>query len=224
MQEARQTYLTPEEYLALERQSETKSEYFNGEIYAMSGASEAHNLIFANLVSLLIIALRGRPCKTYPSDMRVQVRATGLYTYPDASVVCGRAEFSDQQKNTLRNPTVVFEVLSSTTESYDRGAKFAHYRTLESLTDYVLVLQTEARIEHFARQATDKWLLSVYQGLGAVALLPSIDCELPLTDLYDKVELPPAETVTLRIVREHQSEYEYEDDAYAHPSYPNVNR
>jgi Uma2 family endonuclease len=224
MQEARQTYLTPEEYLALERQSETKSEYFNGEIYAMSGASEAHNLIFANLVSLLIIALRGRPCKTYPSDMRVQVRATGLYTYPDASVVCGRAEFSNQQKNTLRNPTVVFEVLSSTTESYDRGAKFAHYRTLESLTDYVLVLQTEARIEHFARQATDKWLLSVYQGLGAVALLPSIDCELPLTDLYDKVELPPAETVTLRIVREHQSEYEYEDDAYAHPSYPNGNR
>jgi Uma2 family endonuclease len=220
MPEAQRTYLTTEEYLALERQSETKSEYFNGEVFAMSGASEAHNLIVANLVSLLITGLRGRPCKAYPSDMRVQVRATGPYTYPDASVVCGRAEFTDQQKNTLRNPTVVFEVLSPTTESYDRGAKFGHYRTLESLTDYVLISLDEARVEHYARQPADKWLLSVYNGLEAVALLPSIGCELPLADVYDKVELPPAETVTLRIVRERQAEYE--DDTYAsHPPYPN---
>ena len=213
MNEAQRTYLTPEEYLAMEREAETKSEYLNGEVFAMSGASEAHNLIVANLVSILITGLRGRPCKAYPSDMRVQVGATGLYTYHDASVVCGRAEFTDQQKNTLRNPTVVFEVLSPTTESYDRGAKFGHYRTLESLTDYVLISQDEARVEHYGRQPADKWLLSVYNGLEAVALLPTIGCDLPLDDVYDKVELPPAETATLRIVRERQPEYE--DDTYA---------
>ena len=128
MQETQRSYLTPDEYLAMEREAATKSEYLNGEVFAMSGASEAHNLIVANLVSILITGLRGRPCKTYPSDMRVQVKVTGLYTYPDASVVCGRAEFTDQQKNTLRNPAVVFEILSPTTENYDRGAKFAHYQ------------------------------------------------------------------------------------------------
>ena len=222
MQAALKPYLTPEEYLALERETEAKSEYFNGEVFAMSGASEAHNLIVANLVSILITGLRGRPYKAYPSDMRVQVKATGLYTYPDASVVCGNAIFADDQKNTLRNPTIIFEVLSPTTEAYDRGAKFAHYRALDSLTDYVLISQDEARVEHFARQSPDRWLLSVYQGPEAVALLPSIDCELPLADVYDKVELPPAEAVTFRVVRERQAEYE--DDTYARrPPAPHYN-
>ena len=224
MQQARPSYLTPEQYLARERQSETKSEYFNGEVFAMAGSNVWHATVMVNLAASLVTQFKGRPCSALIGQMRIRVNATGLYTYPDVVVVCGKAQLEDQEQDTLLNPTVVFEVLSPTTEGYDRGAKFAHYRTLESLTDYVLVLQTEARIEHFARQATDKWLLSVYHGLGAVALLPSIGCELPLTDLYDTVELPPVETVTLRIVREHQSEYEHDDDAYAHPSYPNVYR
>ncbi|MDQ1301139.1 MAG: hypothetical protein QG637_1060 [Chloroflexota bacterium] len=225
MQAALKSYLAPEEYLALERQSEFKNEYFNGEMYAMAGASESHNLIVANLLSVLIAGMRGRPCKVYASDMRVQVKATGSYTYPDASVVCSRPRFVDQHSDTLVNPLIIFEVLSPTTEAFDRGAKFAHYRLLESLTDYVLVSQTEARVEHFARQPADRWLLTICQGLDATALLSSIACELPLILLYDKVELPEIRPVSLRIVREQPSDYEIEDDTYArHPPYPQVHR
>jgi Uma2 family endonuclease len=223
MQEARQTYLTPEEYLVLERQAETKSEYLNGEVFAMTGASLAHNQIAVNIVLALGSRLKSGPCRILSHDMRVKVSQTGLYTYPDVVVICGRPQLEDKQKDTLLNPTLLIEVLSPSTEGYDRGAKFAHYRTLESLTDYVLIWQTEARIEHFARQAADKWLLTEYKGQEAVAPLSSIGCELPLAEAYDQVELPPAETATLHILRERQAEYE--DEAYArHPPYPNIHR
>jgi len=222
MQQARPSYLTPEEYLARERQSETKSEYFNGEVFAMAGASVAHNQIVINLVLSLGGKLKDGPCRIFSSDMRVKVRQTRSYAYPDIVVICGPLRFEDRKQDTLLNPTVIFEVLSSSTERYDRGGKFAHYRTLESLTDYVLISQIEAKVEHFARQPAEKWLLSVYSGLDAIATLPSIGCELPLVEVYDKVEFPRPGSIPLRIVREHQSEYEYEDDAYAsHPPYPN---
>jgi Uma2 family endonuclease len=221
MQAAPRPYLTPEEYLALERETETKSEYLNGEVFAMAGASLAHIQAEANVITALNSRLKGRPCQALGSNARVKVSQTGLYTYPDVLVICGRPQLDDKQKDTLLNPAVIFEILSPSTESYDRGLKFAHYRTLESLTDYLLVWQTEARIEHFVRQPTGQWLLSEYQGLTAIASLPSIECELPLADVYDRIEFPKERPFALRILREQLSDYATEDDTYArHPLYP----
>src|SRR5580765_534258 len=129
-------YYTPEQYLALEREAEYKSEYINGQIYAMLGASREHIVIAVNLVSELRTQFRGRPCEVYNSDMRVKVNPTGMYTYPDVTATCGEPVFDDKQRNTLTNPNVIIEVLSPSTEVYDRGVKFAHYRRLRSLTDY----------------------------------------------------------------------------------------
>ncbi len=180
---------TPEEYLALERQAQCKSEYYAGEIFAMAGASRWHNLIVANVVGELRAQLKGRPCTTYPSDMRVKVSATGLYTYPDVIVVCGEAEFEDNQQDTLLNPTLIVEVLSDSTEAYDRGGKFAHYRKLPSLMEYVLIAQTKPHIEHYVRQPDNRWLLSEADSLSDTVHLPSIDCRLALAEVYDKVDI-----------------------------------
>jgi len=127
------SHVNPEEYLRLERQAEYKSEYLNGEIFAMSGASREHNLIAGNIVAELNQQLRAKPCEVYPSDMRLKVTATGLYTYPDVMVVCGEPKFEDKYVDTLLNPTLIVEVLSQSTERYDRIAKTSYYRTLDSL-------------------------------------------------------------------------------------------
>ncbi len=181
-------YLTPQNYLAEEREAETKSEYYAGRVYAMSGASETHNLIVWNITGELRSRLKKRTCKGYPSDMRVKVSPTGLYTYPDVTVVCGKTEFDDKHKDTLLNPTVIIEVLSESTEAYDRGKKFAHYRTLDSLSEYLLVAQDGVAIDQYVRQTDGRWLLTAYRGLGAVARISAIDCELPLAEVYDKVD------------------------------------
>jgi Uma2 family endonuclease len=180
---------TPEEYLALERKAEYKSEYFAGEIFAMSGASERHNLIVANVVAALHTQFRNRPCKVYPGDMRVKVNTTGLYTYPDVVALCGEAQFDDEQRDTLLNPTVIVEVLSPSTEAYDRGDKFGHYRKLASLAEYVLISQEKSHIEHYLRQPDNQWLLSEASDLQDVMQLPSIGCVLLLAEVYDKVEI-----------------------------------
>lgn len=194
--------LTPAEYLALERQSETKSDYWNGEVYALAGTSRAHGLIVANLTFSLVGQLKKRPCEVYPSDTRVKA-AHAAYTCPDVVVVCGRPEFEDRERDTLLNPTVLIEVLSPATEAYDRGAKFEAYRSLPSLSDYLLVAQDRAAVELYTRQAADRWLLTPYTGLEAVVRIESIGCELRLVDLYDKVEFPPTvELVGLRRVKE----------------------
>jgi len=180
--------LTPEEYLAYERKSETKNEYLGGELFGMAGASERHNLIVANLVAEFRSQFKRRPCKVYPSDMRVKIPATGLYTYPDVSVVCGEAEFEDDHRDTLLNPTLIVEVLSDSTEAYDRGKKFEHYRTLDSLSDYLLVAQDSPSVEHYVRQPDDKWLLTPYKSLQSAIALASVDCTLSLVEVYDKVD------------------------------------
>ena len=185
----RQAKLTPEEYLALERTAEYKSEYFAGEIFAMAGASERHVSIVANTMYLLVGQLKGRPCKAYSNDMRLKVSPTGLYTYPDIIVVCGAPMFADEQKDTLLNPTVLIEVLSESTEAYDRGKKFDHYRTLASVSDYLLISQDQRKIEHFVRQSDHRWLFSAHADLDDVVEIASIACTLPLRDVYDKVEL-----------------------------------
>jgi Uma2 family endonuclease len=182
--------LSPQEYLELERQARHKSEYFAGRIYAMTGASEAHNLIVGNVIRELGTQLKRRPCKVYPSDMRVKISATGLYTYPDVVVVCGRAELEDERTDTLLNPVVLVEVLSRSTESYDRGEKFEHYRRLESLRDYVLIPQDEQRIQLFSRTDEGLWVFSEAAGPEGVLSVPSIGCELAAAEVYDKLELP----------------------------------
>jgi len=182
-------YITPEEYLALERKAEYKSEYFEGEIFAMSGASPTHNQITANVLAEIHAQFKKRPCRLYVNDMRVKVSPTGLYTYPDIVALCDKPRFDDAQQDTLLNPSVLIEVLSDSTANSDRGAKFKHYRTLDSLKEYLLVAQDEYHIEHYVRQATYQWLLSETSNLQAVIELPSINCRLALTDIYDKVEI-----------------------------------
>ncbi|MDT5062467.1 MAG: hypothetical protein QOH63_2926 [Acidobacteriota bacterium] len=182
-------HYTPEEYLALERQAEYKSEYFNGEIFAMTGASRKHNLVAGNVFASLHGQLKKRPCEIYPSDMRVKVSPTGLYTYPDVVIVCGEPIFDDKQKDTLLNPTVLVEVLSKSTASYDRGEKFEHYRKLDSLAEYLVIAQNKHHVEHYARQLDNRWLLSETDDIQTTIHLSSIECDLALVDIYDKVEV-----------------------------------
>jgi Uma2 family endonuclease len=189
MSSERKTHLTAEEYLALERKSQVRSEYLDGDMVAMSGGSREHNLIVANVVRELTTMLKGRPCEVYPSNMRVKVSATGLYTYPDVVVVCGEPQFEDAHVDTLINPTAVIEVLSDSTESYDRGIKFGHYRKVESLIEYVLMAQHEYRIEQFVRQPEGQWLRSQLTGLKGSLEVPSIQCSIDLSEIYDKVKI-----------------------------------
>lgn len=181
------TRVTPEEYLALERAASYKSEYVDGELFAMSGASRRHNLISLNIGAELRAQLRDRPCEVYTSDMRVKVRLSGLYTYPDVVVVCEEPAFEDTVGDTLLNPTLLVEVLSRSTADYDRGSKFEHYRTLASLREYLLVAQEKPHVVHYVRQSDLTWLLAETHDSAATLRLPSIDCDLALSEVYAKV-------------------------------------
>ncbi|HVF57634.1 MAG TPA: Uma2 family endonuclease [Pyrinomonadaceae bacterium] len=185
------TRLTPQEYLAQERRAEYKSEYFNGEVFAMTGASRRHNLITTNIVRELSQQLKRRPCEVYPSDMRVRVPDTNLYTYPDIVVVCGEPKFEDDEFDTLLNPTLIVEVLSKSTAAYDRTIKFGYYRTIESLAEYLLVAQDEYMVEQYTRQTGGGWLLSDFRSPGETITLTSVQCALPLAEIYDKVSFQP---------------------------------
>jgi Uma2 family endonuclease len=183
------TFLTPEQYLEIERQAERKSEYYNGEMFAMAGAKEAHNLLVTNALASLHRQLRSRPCRVYPSDMRVRVSATGLYTYPDVVAVCGERRFLDDQRDTLLNPDLLVEVLSPSTEAYDRGRKFEQYKTLESLREYMLVASDRMHVDLYTRQADGRWLLTSADKPEDSLVLESVDAQLTLADLYENVEL-----------------------------------
>jgi Uma2 family endonuclease len=180
---------TPAQYLDLERKADFKSEYCNGFIVAMAGATKEHNQISGNIFRRIGNQFEDRSCTVYISDMRVFIDATGLYTYPDVAAVCGEAQFLDDVVDTLLNPTVIVEVLSHTTESYDRGRKFNHYRQLPSLQEYVLVAQDEVLVDHFTRQG-DQWLLTMFRSLDDVLTLVSIDCAISLREIYAKVQFP----------------------------------
>ena len=182
---------TPEEYLVLERQSAEKHEFFAGEVRLMSGASRAHNRIAANLGLILGNSLRGGPCEYFMLDMRVKVAEDGRYTYPDLAIVCGGPEFEDAQVDTLLNPTVIVEVLSKSTRDYDRGEKFASYRRLPSLKEYVLVSQEAAQVEHFARLEAGAWRFNPVEGLDGEVRLETAGVRLPLREIYDKVSFDP---------------------------------
>jgi Uma2 family endonuclease len=186
-------WLSPEEYLAIERRAAFKSEYYNGEMFAMSGASLAHNTIAANIAGELRQRLRASPCRPVQSDMRVKIPPARLYTYPDVAVVCPPVQLEDDHGDTLLNPVVIFEVLSDSTENYDRGRKFEHYRKLASLREYLLVSQHAPHVEHYTRADNGTWVLRDATGLEAVLRLTSIGCELPLGEIYAKVELKEPE-------------------------------
>ncbi|MFL6333715.1 MAG: Uma2 family endonuclease [Pyrinomonadaceae bacterium] len=187
------TYPTPEEYLALEHKAEYKNEYIDGEIVAMTGASRRHNLITVNLGRELSQQLKGRPCEAYTSEMRVRIPSKRMYTYPDVVLVCDEPQFEDDYLDTLLNPTVLIEVLSKSTERYDRFKKFASYRTIASLAEYVLVAQHEYRVEQYTKQPDGRWLLSDHYSLEDVVELASVQCTLTLLEVYDKVTLPPSD-------------------------------
>ncbi len=183
------TRLTPEEYLAIEREAPYKSEYYAGEMFAMAGASERHNMTVTNISSEIHRQLKGRPCKNYSSDLRVKIESTGLNTYPDVVAICGEARFLDDHHDTLLNPALIVEVLSPTTEAYDRGEKSWHYRQITTLAEYLLVAQDRHHVEHYVRQADGQWLLSETVSLPDIIHLSAINCDLAMAEIYDKVEI-----------------------------------
>jgi Uma2 family endonuclease len=187
------TYLTPEQYLEIESNAEFKSEYYQGEMFAMAGAGESHNLLVANLIIGLGAQLLSGPCRIYPSDMRLRVEKTGLHTYPDVMVVCSGPQFTGKNRVTLLNPTLIVEVLSPSTEAYDRGRKFDQYKSILSFQQYLLVASDRIHVDLFTRQLDGDWLLKSADPPEEDSLkLQSIGCRLTLADLYRNVDLTAA--------------------------------
>ena len=191
---AAQTYLTPEEYIASERKATLKSEYLSGEIIAMSGASNAHNLITMNTTTQLYNQLVEGGCRVFSSDMRVGIGTGVSYFYPDIAVTCDKPRFEDDAFDTLINPQVIIEVLSASTAGYDRGKKFIRYRQLESLQEYILISQDQVHVEHYLRQGK-QWVLSEFSALENVLPLASIGAELSLNQIYRFVEVETDDTL-----------------------------
>lgn len=182
---------SPADYLTLERASEFKHEFFDGEMFRMSGGTIEHSQIASNVIRALGNSLEDTPCRVLTSDMRIKL-PTGHYTYPDATVVCDQPQYEDNYKDVLLNPMIVVEVLSPSTEAYDRGKKFRHFQTCPSLREIVLIAQDRAAVDHFLRQpASGQWLLTTFESLEAMMLLPSIGVGLSLGEIYAKVEFPP---------------------------------
>lgn len=192
-----QQKLTVEEYLEIERKAEFKSEFYRGEMFAMSGGTKRHSVIGGNVLSELHFKLKGHPCRPYNSDLRV-MSPSGLWTYPDVSVACGANPSDDETADLLRNPVLIIEVLSDSTEGYDRGKKFDHYRTIESLKEYVLISQNEPMVLTFLRLDDGCWKMQPIHGLEQSVKFESINVVVPMTDIYRDVsfEPPPASNQT----------------------------
>jgi len=183
-------FITEEEYQRIEEASPVKHEYYNGRIYAMAGATPAHCLIAFNIQGALFVRLRGHPCRGASSDQRVKVEATGLKIYPDLLIVCPPEQYDESDANTLMNPRVIIEVLSPSTELYDRTGKFDHYKQITSLTDYILIAQDRVRVEHYQRGEAEVWTVRSYNQREHSLTLPELELELPLAEIYDRLELP----------------------------------
>jgi len=195
------TFISPEQYLEIERKAEFKSEYYNGEMFPMdraglgttdmAGAREAHGDIIWNLSGELRNQLREGPCRGHSNDMRVRVSATGLYTYPDIVIVCGERQYLDDRRDTLLNPTVIIEVLSRSTEAYDRGRKFEHYQSVTSLQHYVLVSSERMRVDLYTRQPDSTWILTAGNKPDESLALSAVGCTIKLSELYGGIEFDP---------------------------------
>ncbi len=184
--------LTAKEYLALERAAEFKSEFYDGEVFAMAGGSPMHSLIGTNVAGELRTKLRGGPCLPFNSDLRVKPPGLSFYTYPDVSVVCGPLEFDDEQEDTITNPSLLVEVTSPTTEGYDRGAKFRLYSRIPSLKEYLVVSHAEPSLDLFIRQASGEWLVRSASGMESSLELPGLGIPLALAEVYAGVQFEPA--------------------------------
>jgi Uma2 family endonuclease len=183
-----------EDYLAIERELDTRNEYIGGQVYAMTGAKENHNLIVVNLAAELRARFKQRPCRVFANDMKVRINLADASTYPDVLALCGEREFHDQRKDIICNPSLIVEVLSPSTEAHDRGDKFALYRRLPSLQDYLLISQERMAAELYTRQADGRWLMSEFNQEQQVIRLDSVDCEVPMAEIYDKVEFELQDT------------------------------
>jgi Uma2 family endonuclease len=191
MTQAAKKLYTPQEYLALEETAEYKSEYYQGEIFAMAGGSINHNRIVGNVSAALNVAFANRPCEAFASDMRVQVRQDGFYTYPDVAIVCGEIEFSQGRDDTITNPVIIVEVLSPSTKNYDRTTKFELYRGLESFQDYILIDQERVYIEYHHKLERQKWVMQLYTNPAETLKFQAIEFELPLVRIYHRVKFEP---------------------------------
>ncbi|MBF0202165.1 MAG: Uma2 family endonuclease [Desulfamplus sp.] len=182
--------MTPDEYLQFERCSEIRHEYFNGEIFAMTGGSLNHNRISRNIVRLLGNELKGSPCENFAGDMRVKIKENGKYTYPDIVVACGNMELENiNGVETLLNPMVIMEILSKSTEAYDRGEKFRHFRLIPSLQEYILVSQNCCMIEKYGRGDSGIWqIFNPFTDMDRIVIIDSINCELLMSEIYYRVE------------------------------------
>ncbi|RDC64608.1 Uma2 family endonuclease [Adhaeribacter pallidiroseus] len=182
-------FISPEEYLAAEREADFKSEYYQGEVFALAGAGNNHNLITANLIISLGTSFKGRNCRVYPSNMRLHIPLNGLYTYPDVLAVCGEKQFLDEKKDTLLNPVLIVEVLSPSTAGYDRGTKFMLYRSIPGLQHYVLVDSRSCHVEKFTKNPNSTWVLTEEKNINAVLTFSNPDFELSLTEVYEDTEI-----------------------------------
>lgn len=191
---ALQPRYTSEQYLAIERAADHKSEYLDGHIYAMAGSTPEHSAITANATFALAAQLLDMPCQVYSNDMKVRTSPDGLFAYPDLSVVCGDPVFHDETRDVLINPVIIVEVLSDSTEAYDRGKKFIRYRQMESLRDYLLIAQHEPYVEHYARKVDGTWLLTPADGLESEVQLTAVDRAIALSTIYRNIRFPPVET------------------------------
>ena len=184
------TKVTAEEYLALDRAAEFRSEFIDGEIIAMSGGSMRHARLGASMFGQLYVALQGSECEAFTSDFRVRA-SSQIYVYPDVVVVCGKPVLADERQDILLNPRVIVEVLSPSTEHHDRGVKFQNYRTIETLRDYILVAQNQVRIEQYTRVQANTWTLREYQEIADMLPIESIGVTVPLARIYERIELSP---------------------------------
>ncbi len=185
---AKKEKISPELYLELERKAEFKSELIDGEMYAMVGTTRKHNRIALNIATILNSLLQDKPCRVYISDLRVQINSTGLFTYPDLIITCGKEILTDKHKDTLTNPKCIIEVLSDFTEKYDRGEKFFNYQQIDSLQEYILVSQDQHRVETFLRQTDGKWLYECKEGMDSKVRISTAEESISLSEIYSQTE------------------------------------
>ncbi len=192
MDALRKTLPTAEEYLAVEREIEGRNEYYQGQIYAMSGAGLDHNRICGNLSGEIREQLKDRPCEAFASEMKVRIEVADCFFYPDISGLCGPMEFHDGRKDIYLNPVFVIEILSDSTEAYDRGKKFLAYQSLASLKEYVMVSQIAATVEIYRREG-EHWTYEQVSGKGRSLVLASVGCEIPFSEIYRNVDFKDGE-------------------------------
>jgi len=186
-------YYTPEEYLALEDRAAYKSEYINGEIFAMAGGTLPHHKIAGNVHTHFNNEFETKDCEVYNSDLKVLVKPNGAFLYPDVTVLCGEPQFYKDRQDIISNPILLVEVLSPSSRNYDRGEKFALYRNISTLQDYLVIDQTSVHVEHYHKLEDNRWVITIYYHMESVIDLPSIDVTLPLSKIYRKVKFPEAE-------------------------------